>query len=494
MRRISLSLFSALLILASFGCASNDEDVVLIQGSVTNAKTGDIISNATLQIINPQALSNIFSRSDSAGQYSLGEIDVSEVTEISISASATSFQERQRTLKVAPGDNISGFNFELTPESVPGDGGGDTGGDGGVSGPSAGAAAIVLKGITEESINIAETGGIVNTSFTFQVQDSSGRNLDLNNSEKVTFSIISGPSGGEGITPISATTNDNGTVTSNLFSGNLAGVVQIQAEIVRSDIGLTIRSRPVAITIHGGFPDFNHFSIAAANTNFEGWNLNGNRNSLTVILGDQFGNPVKPKTAVYFTTTGGIIQGSGQGNTDADGQVSVDLISGEPRPNDNVAGSNGRPGYATVTAKTIDGNNQEIEKSVVVLFTSSNALISATPTTFDLQPNGGESFNYTVTDVNGNPMPAGTSIKITAGDGIEVTGAATVTLGNQLFPGPGSTEFSFSIRDTDKDSNDPADLTLKIEVTAPSGDTTIYDAISGTRRKVTPTGPKSNNN
>ncbi|MDZ7715012.1 MAG: Ig-like domain-containing protein [Balneolaceae bacterium] len=94
----------------------------------------------------------------------------------------------------------------------------------------------------------------------------------------------------------------------------------------------------------------NHFSIAPANSNFEGYNINNVRDKITVIVGDKFSNPVKPGTVVSFSTTGGIIQGSGQ--TDEDGIVSVDLISGDPRPNDAVAGSGGRPGYATVTAST----------------------------------------------------------------------------------------------------------------------------------------------
>jgi hypothetical protein len=480
MRKISLLLLTAILL--TLGCATDSDEIVVIQGAVTDAQTGNSIANATVQITSPQELSDRFTRTDSVGQYSFGNIEVSELTNVSLSASATDYTGQTRSLQIASGDNITNFDFELAPDSDDGvdDGGGD---DGGVSGPSAGAAAIILSGITEESINIAETGGIVNTSFTFQVQDSSGRNLDLNNSEEVEFSIISGPGGGEGITPLTATTNANGTVTSNLYSGNLAGVVQIQAEIVRQDIGLTIRSRPVAITIHGGFPDLDHFSIAAENYNFEGWSINGNRNQLTVILGDEFGNPVKSPTAVYFSSTGGIIQGSGQGNTDADGQVTVDLISGDPRPTDAITGSGGRDGYATVTATTINGNGQEISKDVVVLFSSSGATISATPTTFDLQPNGGASFSYTVTDINGNPMPAGTQINIEGGDGIEVTGDANFSLGNRLFPGPGATEFSFSIRDTDDESNDPADLTLQISVITPSGEETTYSGISGTRRK-----------
>jgi hypothetical protein len=358
---------------------------------------------------------------------------------------------------------------------------------GGVSGPPAGAAAIILETVQNESINIKETGGVVNTSFTFQVQDSSGRPLDMNNPVDVDFEIINGPGGGEGILPETATTNSTGRVTSNLFSGNTAGVVMLQATVTRSDIGLTLRSKPVAITIHGGFPDLDHFSIRPVNDNFGGYDRNGIENTVEVIVGDKFSNPVKPGTAVYFETTGGVIEGSGIGHTDEQGRVSVQLISADPRPDDQTtvdgASMNGRDGLATVTAKTVNEDNQLITKSANVIFSTNSAQISASPTTFDLDPNGGASFDYTVTDLNGNPMPAGTQFAIETGDGIEVTGSGNFTLGDHILPGPGATEFSFSIRDTDDENDDPADMTILIEVTSPNGNVTTYDGISGTRRK-----------
>jgi hypothetical protein len=79
-------------------------------------------------------------------------------------------------------------------------------------------------------------------------------------------------------------------------------------------------------------------------------------------------------------------------------------------------------------------------------------------------------------------MATGTQISIEAGEGIEISGDANFTLGNNLFPGPGSTEFRFSIRDTDDETNEAADLTIQITVTTPSGNTTTFSGISGTRR------------
>lgn len=356
----------------------------------------------------------------------------------------------------------------------------------GVSGSPTGAAAIILTNVSNEVINIQGTGGIVNSAFTFQVQDSAGRNLDFENQSLVTFSILVGPGGGEGLLPESAFTNGSGRVTSNLFSGTRSGVVQIQAEIVREDIGLTIRSQPVAVTIHGGFPDQDYFSLAPDKYNFEGYSINGNTNEITAIIGDEFSNPVKPGTAVYFSTTGGIIEGSGAGNTNNQGFVSVSLISGGPRPSDDQT-IDGTPfpreGLATVTASTIDKDNNLITQSVNVIFSTSAAIITANPTTFDLPPDGGATFTYTITDLNGNPMAAGTRIEVNAGGGMEITGDANINLGNQIFPGPGATDFTFSIRDIDDGSAEPADLSISITVTSPQGNVTSLTPITGIRRK-----------
>lgn len=477
-------LLIAICIITIGACSSADsDDSITISGRVINNNTGDPLNEAIVSITEPSSISQSTVTGED-GTFTFSGLELSEATDIIIQTKKTGFVSQQTTVSASPGLDVTLEQpVRMSLESQDD----DDNNDGGVSGPPAGAAAIILTQISQSSINIAESGGIVNSAFTFEVQDSSGRALDIESAVDVQFSILEGPGGGEGITPEVVRTNDKGQATSNLYSGNSAGVVMIQALIERPEVGLTIRSTPVAIAIHGGFPDFDHFSIAAAKYNFEGYSINGRTNTLTVILGDKFSNPVKPGTAVYFETTGGIIQGSGAGHTDSNGQVNVNLISGDPRPDDQTTVSGldfgGRPGLSTVTARTIGEDSQPMSKSVNIVFSTSNALISANPTTFDLPPNGGASFTYTVTDLNGNPMAAGTTIEVEGGDGIEVTGANNVTLGNNLFPGPGATEFNFSIRDTDEDSNDPASLTLKITVTSPSGNVTTFDQISGTRRK-----------
>ena len=357
---------------------------------------------------------------------------------------------------------------------------------GGVAGEPSGPAAILLDNLTERVITVQETGGNVNTAFTFQVVDSAGRSMNLDNPVEVFFDVIQGPGGGEDILPSSGFTNATGRITASLVSGTIAGVVRIRARIERPDIGLTILSTPVAVTITGGFPDLTHFSISPAggsqgSFNIEGFNINGIENMITAIVGDQYGNPVKEGTAVYFETTGGIIQGAGIGprtgefQTDELGEVSAILLSGNPRPAN---------GQFTITASTIDRNNNVISVNIPSIFSTSQAVISANPTTFDLAPNGGATFTYTVEDENGNPMAAGTTIQIAAGSGIELSGDYNFTLGDYLTPGPGRTEFTFSIRDTEETVDDPADLSISITVTTPSGRVTTLTPINGTRRKV----------
>lgn len=480
--KISLNQFGfgalAILCIIMSGCgeafeANDGNETIIVSGKVIDQSNSQPIANAFVEITSP-AENQQSTTTDSTGQYSF-TLEASGSASLTLSVSKPNFEPFSQTINVSPGSDFTGINLELTSSSDDGtdDGNGEVGGE------PAGAAAIVLTGSSLQAINIAETGDVVSAPFTFQVQDSAGRALNAESSTEVQFRLLSSPGGGEQMVPTTATTDAQGNVTTTLFSGNTAGAVKIQAFIEREDIGLTIKSSPVVIAIHGGFPDLEHFSIGTANANFEGYSINNLRNTISVIVGDKYSNPVKPGTVVYFETTGGIIQGSGQ--TDADGVVEVDLISGEPRPNDNIAGSGGRPGYATVTASTVDENDNPISKEVNIVFSTSAASIDASPLTFDLQPNGGTSFNYTVTDLNGNPMATGTQISVSA-EGIELSGDTDVTLGNNLFPGPGATEFAFSIRDIDDESDDPAALTIQISVTSPSGNTTIFSGISGTRR------------
>ena len=108
---------------------------------------------------------------------------------------------------------------------------------------------------------------------------------------------------------------------------------------------------------------------------------------------------------------------------------------------------------------------------------------TVTPSTFNIAPNGGVSFNFEATDQFGNPLAAGTTIKVEVGEGLAASGDVDFTLGDNLFPGVGSTQFSFSVSDIDDENDDPGETTIKISVTTPKNQTSSI-TLSGTRAKM----------
>jgi len=441
-------------------------DPINITGKVVNSSDNQPISEALVKITSPSELINE-TFSNESGEFFFEDVEVDTLVNMTFEVSKEGFVTETVTLSASPEQNLTVPSIAVTSTEF--DGGDDSGG---VSGATGGAAAIVLTNLASEVINISETGGNVNSAFTFEIQDSTGRPIGPQNAVDVNFVITNGPGGAEGISPEVVRSNENGTVTSNIFAGNRAGNLSIEARIERPEVGLTIRSKPILLTIHGGFPDLEHFSIAADVVNFEGLAISGNRNPISVVVGDKFSNPAKPGTPVYFNTTGGVIQGSG---VIQDGELEVDLISGNPRPAD---------GLLTIQAHTFDENDQEIVRTIPVLFSGppSTQNITVTPNTFDIPPNGSQRFTMEITDVNGNALPFNTNITVTPSDGMTVDGDVDISIPNTLGTGEGITLFSFTAQDSDEETSERQEVSIRIEVETPGG-FTASKTISGFKAK-----------
>jgi hypothetical protein len=473
-----LSIFVLLIFISINSCNSSEDDVI-ITGQVSDADSGDPILGATVEIESPLELSD-FVKTDSSGNYQLAGIEITDVTDISITASAANFTSASQTIKVAPSDVLNNIDFELTPSDSqgPDESGGDE-----VSGEPEGAAAIILESLSSESINIRQTGGNISSRFTFTVVDSAGRAINTEGAVDVQFSILKGPGGGETVIPQTVTTNASGKAVTSLFSGDSAGVVRVRATIERSDVGITIISDPILVAINGGFPAPDRFFIASPNTNLEGYGIiSGNNSSLeydiVASVGDKFGNPVKQGTAVDFRTEGaGIIEGSAL--TDAFGTAIVKLRPDGSRPTTDPLGT----GFFTVKAKTVDENNDFVNQNLKLLFTTSQALISINPNSVNIPADGAQAFTYTVTDLNGNPMSAGSDISVSVATGLEASGDVGFSLGDFTSPGAGSTEFGFTVSDTDDENSDVIGTSITITVTSAGTGSTTSLTIQGTRAK-----------
>lgn len=207
--------------------------------------------------------------------------------------------------------------------------------------------------------------------------------------------------------------------------------------------------------------------VAGSDINCPGLGYVGLCTSVGVLLGDKFSNPVKQGTAVYFNSTGGVIQGSGAGHTDANGFVNVDVFAGNPYPVHPTLGD----GYATITATTVGEEDQNIVQEVTVLFSGQPvpSKIQLDPETFDIPNGGSQIFHLTVTDINDNPLPNGTTITLEVSDGLDVEGDDNLEVPNTLFGGEGITEFSFILLDADIDEDNQVDTQVTVIVESPQG-------------------------
>lgn len=417
-----------------------------VSGEVVDNNTGDPVANAVIRIIGGTA--DVEAISDAAGKFS-ASVAISQSTNLTLIALKEGYQSDSTTVFATSGRTIEVPLFKLQKSS-------------GTSLNSGNAGSIYLVSQSLPNIGVKESGSPETAILLFEVQDSSGVPLDLAHAVTVNFKLAVSPGGGEFITPLSAKTNASGRISLTLTSGLKAGVVQLIAEIKLSS--KTITSKPVNISIHGGLPDQAHFSIAPAKFNIPGYNINGILDAITVYAGDKYSNPVKPNTSVYFTTTGGIIEGSAVTNTMGVG--SVNLMSAEPRPFHAVYGK----GFATVTATSADENYQTVSSQVVVLF-SGLPLLTISPMTVDIPYLGTQSFTYTVKDQNDNPLAGGTSVSVSVeGDKVKTAGETTVTIPDTQ--SKAWTQFSFSVTSSDT-SKTVRPVTISVKTTGPNGDNKI---------------------
>ncbi|MBF8248742.1 MAG: hypothetical protein HW374_1542, partial [Bacteroidetes bacterium] len=380
-------------------------------------------------------------------------------------------------LEVNSPNNATGrVEFILVPgftqKTGTGQGGGGGGGGGPLNNPTADKMEFV--GSSRQSIIVNDGGNQdkSKTTLTFLVKDSVGNPLinpvDPSLSKKyVTFAVFpsDGITGGEALTISGDSTNEFAQVSTTLLAGTKSGIFRIVATTIQS--GKPPITAEGKIIIKAGPPDAAHFGIGAANFNFPGLQILSDavRDNIIVAIGDKFGNPVEPGTRVYFNTSHGFV--TAESSTDANGFLRVDLLAALPKPfPPNTIASIGGSGFGVVRARTFADAGVELKDSVVLLW-SGRPIINVTtnPGVFAV-PNGGTvgTWAFTVLDLLGHPMSAGTSINVAAGDA-KINGNVNFSLPDATVPGSGISSFSFTISDnnlTDPDPPVPVVLTITV--------------------------------
>ncbi len=187
-------------------------------------------------------------------------------------------------------------------------------------GSSVSGSSIVLKGSGGQGRSEA-------AQITFKVVDQHGNGLA---GVDVDFSATT-LTGGLTVSPARATTDATGQVATMVSSGTIPTPVRINAEASRN--GARIRGMSDTLTISTGLPIQKFMSMSAEKYNIEGLRYDNETTNITVLLADQYGNPVSDNTAVNFVTEGGAVGSSQQGAcVTKDGGCTVSLRSQEFRP------------------------------------------------------------------------------------------------------------------------------------------------------------------
>ena len=446
-------LLALAVVVALAGCdALGGDDPAVVSGTVVNAETSRPITGATVQI-RPLGVEMV---SDSVGAF-VATVEADSAVVLEITAFKVGFEGTTATTTVEPGQALSVPALELRP----------TTGDDGTSGP---ATSITLSARTPESIGVSEAGGDETATLEFVVLDADERPVDNAHAVDLAVRILQGPDGGEFLSPAApetVRTDENGTAAVTLTTGTRAGVVQIEV-VATTDGGRAIRSQPITVVIHGGFPDQGHVSLGFVRRNEPCLFKNACAIGVQAIVGDQYANPVQTGTQVYFTSTTGVVGGSAA--TGPDGTAGVTLLTGNPFPPD---------GYGTVTARTSGANGVPIEAQATLLLSGTTRVTLVTAGT-DLG-----AYEYVVSDPNGNPLSAGTSVTVTAeGENVVARGDVDVVLRDELSPGPGRTEFRFTIGVDDPTSEDaPRVDEILIKVSSENGDVVASRPAQGRARR-----------
>lgn len=346
---------------------------------------------------------------------------------------------------------------------------------------------IQFVSATPSVIAIKGTGGNETSTVIFKVLDQTGGPVS---GQAVDFSIDTSL-GGLSLTPSSATSGADGTVQTVVQSGTVKTGVRVTATL--TTLGISTQSDSLVVST--ALADENSFSLSASIHNIEGWSHDGETSTITARLADRYNNPVPDGTAVSFYTEGGSIVGS---CTTTSGACSVDWTSQSPRPsngrvtvlavakgeesfvdnnsngvfdsgdtftdiseafeddNENGSYDSGEPfvdqnkngvfdagdglfNGVLCQHPTLCSSNSSINvwaSQVLVMSGSSlNVAFSSSPLSVSAGTKGSASTTVTVYDVNNQMPPAGTVIKVSAGNGTLQTGAS-YTVPDSTFDGP----------------------------------------------------------
>jgi len=472
-QRVVATFLTAVLALLLVACNEDDGAVqpgageAVVEGTVTDALTDAPVADVTVSAAGQSTLTT------AAGAYSL-KFTVDSITTVSVSFGKSGYRDTLLVIQVRSNERRT-VPMKLASSRT-------------VVGGTGIAQTIAFRGANPEEVSVYGVGGTETSLLAWEVRDSLGQPIDGDHAVDLSFSIVNGPGGGEYVSPSVVRTGLSGQAYTTLNAGTRSGVTQILASANVG--GRAIASSPVRVIINGGFPVQSHFSIAATNYNFPGMDWMGRTLAVSILAGDIYSNPVAPNTAVYFRSSAGVVQPSVF--TNDNGQGTVNLISGNPRPfGVYAAAAPLDTAYHYLVARTVGQAGVTVTDSILVLWSGRSQITNVNPTSFAIPNGGSQTFTFVVSDRYFHPLAPGTDISVAAlvppppdpdtpMNQVQLSFGINgkVTLEDYLFRGPGSTDFSFRLSDGSTNIDQATSVTITINVTSPNGG--AYMTFSGT--------------
>jgi adhesin/invasin len=348
----------------------------------------------------------------------------------------------------------------------------------------------VLLTYNPNTLGVKDSGRNQSLTATASVVDS--KNNPVIDGTFVTFSLFASPGGGEFLSSVTPIPTLNGLAQVSLNSGIRSGSVRILARVTDAagfPMVPEVRAVSTEIIIFAGPPyieDVNdrstsHLSVGSQPLNVYGWHVVNNTANIVALVGDRYNNPVPSGTAVYFTTTGGVIS-TYTGFTDDEGVATVTIHTGQPYPTisryyntfadpnfpanaipgpiPNFEGSEvmnsvgdriENDGIVRVLAVTegVDANGDSARVWAVtnLVFSGIIAVFDIETSDTELSPGEAAIINFRIYDENGNPIVAGSEISVQARAG--ALSWSSMTTGD-----PGITHYQVMLIN-DLDPSDP---------------------------------------
>jgi len=203
-----------------------------------------------------------------------------------------------------------------------------------------GSPAAILLSFDPKSLGVKDSGRNQTLRITADVRDA--KNNSVRDGTLVRFSLYASPHGGERLSTYDPVPTVNGKAEVSLVSGTRSGTVRILAEVVNANgqpVNPPVRAVSTEIMIFAGPPyienvndvSTSHLTVGTNPLNILGWHVVNNTAEVVAVVGDKYNNPVPKGTAVYFTTTGGVIS-THTGYTDEEGIARVTIHSAKPYP------------------------------------------------------------------------------------------------------------------------------------------------------------------